>query len=137
MVLKRKENCKLIYVNNKYYIETSQNLYHFNDDFVEAMEYYNNIREIEKRGQLRFVKGKFRIELYPSELTDVLHAIECYKFSVDKSFYFQCDFEKLKEKSFDLEFLYNYLFYLYRDYIKEVEESSKVEGREEINTIKS
>lgn len=135
MILKRKKDCKLIYVNNKYYIKTEKNLYHFNDNFIEAIEWYNNIKEIEKRGKLVFSQGKFKIELYPDELNDILHAIEFYKFSVDKSFYFKCDFDSLKNKSFDLSFLYNYLFCLYNNHINEVRESKNIGETEEESTL--
>lgn len=135
MTLKRKKNCKLIYVNNKYYIKTEKNLYHFNDNLIEAIEYYENISEIEKKGSLRFSKGKFKLELYPDELNDILKAIEFYKFSIDKSFYFKCDIESLKEKSFDLSFLYEYIFCIYREHLKEVEESGKTREIEQESTI--
>jgi hypothetical protein len=127
MILKQKKNCKLICSNQKYYIQTNKNLYHFSHNLVEANEYYEHIREIEESGNFRYVDGKFRVELYPEELADILHSIEFYKFSIDKSFYFKCDFESLKAKSFDLSFLYEHLFCIYRDYLKQVEESGRVE----------
>lgn len=135
MILKQKKNCKLIYSNNKYYIQTNKNLYHFSNNLVEANQYYEHIREIEESGALRYVDGKFKVELYPEELADILHSIEFYKFSVDKSFYFKCDFESLRAKSFDLSFLYEHLFCIYRDYLKQAEDSGKLEYLAEIEDL--
>lgn len=135
MIVKQKNNCKLICVNNKYYIQTNKNLYHFNNNLIEANKYYQHIREIEETYHFNFVDGKFRVELYPEELQDILKSIEFFKFSIDKSFYFKCDYESLKEKSFDLAFLYEHLFCLYRDYLDKVKNSGRVEEMTEIDDL--
>ena len=135
MVLKRKENCKLIYINNKYYVETSGRIYHFNDNLREATECYKNIKEVEKRGIVRFFQGKFIVELYPAELNDILKSIEYYKYFSENCLRFKCDFKSISEKSYDLDFLYRYLFCIYRDYLQETKESGRIENIYNQDTI--
>lgn len=123
MILKQKKNCKMIFVNNKYYIKTQKNLYHFGDDFQEAQEYYDNIIQIEKSGPLKFVQGKFRLELYPEEMLDLIKALEIYKFSLDKFIIFSHDRELLKSKMVDIDMLTDFIFCFYNNYLEQVEGS--------------
>jgi len=48
--------------------------------------------EAEKRWKIAFSNEKFKIELYPDELTDI------YKFAVDKNLFLKYDYDYLKEK---------------------------------------
>ena len=110
----------MIFYKEKYYIYTNKILYHFGKDYQEAIRYYENIREIEKEGMKRYyMNGKFHLELYPDEMEILLKSLENYKFMIDNSRFIDCEKEKIKMKSFDIEFLTQYLYSLYIEYLKE------------------
>lgn len=126
MILKQKKDCKLIFKNEKYYIHTNKILYHFGNDFDEATRYYDNIREIEKEGIARYyLNGKFHLDFYPDEIKLIIKSLECYKFFVDNNRFLDVSKEKLNNFDFDIEFLTQYMYSLYIEYIKEENKKGK------------
>ena len=117
MILKQKKNCKMIFCNDKYYIQTNKNLYHLGLDYEEAEKYYNNIAQIEEEGRLKpFENGKFKIELYPEDMELLLNSLETLSFFIKQNRFLDCNNETLIQKNFDIDFLAQYLFCLYNQY---------------------
>ena len=115
MVIKRKKNCKIIFDNNNYYVESLNYFFKFNRK--EDTEYfYNNCKEISFEFYSKFdVEGKLYFDFYPEDVELILKGIEQLKFFLDKSLYFTDNREILKEKSYDCFYLYQYIYSRYKD----------------------
>ena len=116
MVLKRKENCKIIFDNVNYYVETKNHLFKFNN-YSDAEYFYKNAQKISVDFLRQFNwEGKIYLEFYPEDLELIMKSLEQFKYFLDKSLYF-CDNKNIfKEKSFDCFYLYEYILGMYREY---------------------
>lgn len=131
MILKQKKNCKMIFCNDKYYIQTNKNLYHLGLDYEEAENYYKNIAQIEEEGRPKpFQDGKFRIELYPADMKLLLNSLETLSFFIKQNRFLDCNNEILAEKNYDIDFLAEYLFCLYNQYVpSEIKTNKEKKGK--------
>lgn len=115
MVIKRKKNCKIIFDNNNYYVESLNYFFKFNRK-EDAEYFYNNCKEISFEFYSKFdVEGKLYFDFYPEDVELILKGIEQLKFFLDKSLYFTDNREILKEKSYDCFYLYQYIYSRYKD----------------------
>lgn len=116
LVLKRKQNCKIIYDNSNYYVETKDRMFKFNN-ISDAEYFYKNAQKISVDFLRQFNwEGKIYLEFYPDDLELIIKAIEQFKFFLDKSLYFTDNKNIFKEKSFDCFYLYEYICGMYREY---------------------
>ena len=116
MILKRKQNCKIIYDNFNYYVQTKDRLFKFNNLF-DAEYFYKNIQKISIDFLRQFNwEGKIYLEFYPEDIELILKSIEQFKFFLDKSLYF-CDNKNIfNKKSIDCFYLYQYILGMYNNY---------------------
>lgn len=116
MVIKRKVNCKIIYDNSNYYVETKDRLFKFNN-FQDADFFYKNVQKISVDFLRQFNwEGKIYLEFYPEDLELIMKAIEQFKFFLDNSRFFALNSELSKKKSLDCYYLYEYIVGMYRNY---------------------
>ena len=117
MVLKRKQNCKIIYDNINYYVETKEHMFKFNN-LTDAEYFYKNAQKISVDFLRQFNwEGKIYMEFYPEDVELLMKSLEQFKFFLDKSLYF-CDNKNIfKEKSLDCFYLYEYISGMYREYV--------------------
>lgn len=117
MVIKRKKDCKIIFDNNNYYVETNQYFFKFNNE-EDAKYFYNNCKSISVEFLRKFDwEGKIYLEFYPEDLELLIKGIEQLKFFLDKSLYYSSDKNTLKRKSLDCFYLYEYINTMYRNYV--------------------
>lgn len=115
MVIKRKKNCKIIFDNNNYYVESFNYFFKFSRK-EDAEYFYNNCKDISFEFYSKFdVEGKLYFDFYPEDVELILKGIEQLKFFLDKSLYFTDNREILKEKSYDCFYLYQYIYSRYKD----------------------
>ena len=116
MVIKRKQNCKIIYDNVNYYVETKEHLFKFNN-LVDAEYFYKNCQKISVDFLRQFNwEGKIYMEFFPDDVELLMKSLEQFKFFLDKSLYFTDNKEIFKEKSQNCFYLYEYILGMYRNY---------------------
>lgn len=115
MVIKRKKQCKIIYDNYNYYVETSNYFFKFTS-IEDAQYFYNNCKNISLDLYRNFdIEGKIYLDIYPEDMELIIKGIEQLKFFLDKSLYFSDNKDKLNQKSFDCFYLYEYLYSVYKN----------------------
>ena len=119
MVIKRKQNCKIIYDNINYYVETKDYMFKFNN-FTDAEYFYENCKNISIEFLRQFNwEGKVYLEFYPEDVLIIMKSLEQFKFFLDKSLYFTDNQENLKKRSLDVFYLYEYIIGMYRNYVND------------------
>lgn len=114
--------------NKRYYMEKSQISAKY-QRIQENFNKYIEIHRINNENRERFYKNNMlKYDLYPEQVFLIIKSIEILKFFIDKSFFFNCNKNDLKIKSYDLYFLYHILFIQYTNYVSE-ETKRKIEKK--------
>lgn len=112
LVIRRKKNCRLLYVNKNYYLEGNYIFKKYKSK-IEAFENYENIRKIDKNINKTDLLGRVEVELYQDDFDIILKSLEIYKFVINQNILISAEKEFLKKKNFDVDFLFQVLQAIY------------------------
>jgi hypothetical protein len=110
LVVKRKNNCKLIYNDNNYYLEAF-NIFKKYKNKSEAFHDYKNVNKIDK--SVLDELGRVEVEFYKEDLELILKSLEVYKFFINQNLFISSENEKLVKISTDIDFLFQIINTIY------------------------
>ena len=106
MLVKNKKNCKLEKQKYFYYVQTPEFKEKYST-YEEAFKVYKNINYYRnKKLETSYLRGKMDFQFYAEDVYLIIKSLEIFKFFVDKSMFFECEREDLKDKSVELFMLY-------------------------------